>query len=209
MFMPHIRQFEAAHPVAASLDHPVAALPTGIPGATLIETGEGWRAAATLRPGDGLATWDGGLRPLLSVQSEVVRPAIDERLVRVPGGALNNCGTVWLRPGQHVLIRAAHAAAVLEAEAVLIPAAALAGYRGITFQPVVAPLSMVTLRFLEDEVIFAASGLCLHCGAEEGPAIAAAGHCGYLPVLDAARGRDLMALIGAGALTTAELASAA
>jgi hypothetical protein len=201
MFMPNVRQFEAAQPIVAPVTHPCA----GIPGATLIETAQGWRPAATLTPGDRLATWDGGFRPVLSTHSERMQPTGAERLIRVPGGALNNCATVWLRPGQYVLIQSPHAAAVLGAEAVLLPAVALAGYRGIAAVPLVTAINAITLRFATHEVIFAASGLCLHCAGEQGPSVEAEGYCGYLPVLDATRGRDLMALIGTEALTTAEL----
>jgi hypothetical protein len=209
MFMPNVRQFEAAQPVATPLRRMLSALPAGISGATLIETATGWQRAETLKPGDRLATWDGGFRPVLSAETERLNPFESTYLIRVPGGSLNNCRTVWLRPGQHVLIRSPHAAAVLEAEAVLLPATALTGYRGIVSERLTAAVTATTLRFAEDEVIFAASGLCLHCGAEAGPAIGTQAECGYLPVLDAARGRDLMSLIGTGALTTAELARAA
>ncbi len=209
MFMPNVRQFEAAHPVAASRGHPLAALPAGIPAATLIETAQGWRRAGTLKPGDSLATWDGGLRPVLSVRTECVQPGFAHHLIRVPGGVLNNCGTVWLRPGQFVLIRSGQAAAVLDAEAVLLPAAALTGYRGIAPVPLPGLVTAITLNFADHEVIFAASGLGLHCAAADGSAPGTLTECGYLPVLDLARGRDLMALIGSEALTTADLRTAA
>lgn len=209
MFMPNVRQFESAHPVTAPRVPPFTALPAGIPAATLVETAQGWRPAGMLKPGDRLATWDGGLQPVLSVRAECLQPGLAEHLIRVPGGVLNTCGTVWLRPGQLVLIRSAQAAAVLDAEAVLLPAAALAGYRGIAPVPLPGPVTAITLRFAEHEVIFAASGLGLHCAAAEAPAAGALTECGYLPVLDVARGRELMALIGTGALTTADLPCAA
>ncbi len=209
MFMPDVRQFEAARSIEPTRRRPAVSMPTGIPGATLVETAQGWRAAEALRPGDRLATWDGGWRPVLSVRAERLQPSGAEALIRVPGGALDTCRTVWLRAGQHVLIRAPQAAAVLDAEAVLMPAAALTGHRGIAAVPLVAALNVVTLHFAEDEMIFAASGLCLHCAAEDGPALRGRDHCGYIPVLDLARSRDLMALIAAGAMSTADLARAA
>jgi hypothetical protein len=209
MFMPNVRQFEAAQPIDTPSNRTVSAPRAGIRGATLIETAEGWRPAETLRPGDSLATWDGGFRPVLSVQSECLQPFADEHLIRVPAGVLNNCGTVWLRNGQFVLIRSTQAAAVLDAEAVLLPAAALTGYGGIKRVPLPGSVTAITLRFAEDEVIFAASGLCLHCASVAGSAVEPGADCGYLPVLGVDRGRDLMALIGAGALNTADLPRAA
>lgn len=209
MFMPDVRQFETARSIEPTHRRSAVPMPNGIAAATLVETAQGWRAAGTLRPGDRLATWDGGWRPLLSVRAERLQPWGAEALIRVPGGTLDTCGTVWLRAGQHVLIRAPQAAAVLDAEAVLVPAAALTGHRGIAAVPRVAALNVVTLHFAEEEMIFAASGLCLHCAAEDGPAPETREACGYVPVLDLARGRDLVALIGAGAMSTADLARAA
>lgn len=196
MFMQDIRQFEAATQVSA-LSQPLA----GLPGATLIETAAGWRPAAALRPGDEVAVWEGGFRPLTAVRSGRVAPA-DVTMIRVPGGAINNCGTVWLRPDQHVLIRSPFAAAVLEAEAVLLPAAALAGFRGIESVAPRMPITLAALHFDEDEVIFAASGLNLHCPAVGAAPLKGAEYCGCQPVLDETRARDLLALIGGGAMTS-------
>lgn len=116
---------------------------------------------------------------------------------------LNNCGPVWLDPDQQVLIQSPVVAAVLEAEAALLPATALEGYRGITRLAQPAPMGITTLRLTEDEVIFAASGLCLGCPSGQGA------DAGYHPVLDLSRGRDLMALIGCGAMRLDELTRAA
>ncbi|MCA0274091.1 MAG: Hint domain-containing protein [Proteobacteria bacterium] len=206
MFMQHIRQFERAEPVRP-LDTLLARRPRrdGIPGATLVETVTGWRRADSLRPGDRVATWDGGLRELQALNSG--RMEAGETLVRVPGGALDNCSEVWLHAGQLVLIRSPFAAAILDAEAVLLPAAALIGFGGISLAMPAKAQNLVSLHFEADELIFAASGLCLHAA----PANAAPLTCtlGYLPILSAERGHDLMALIGAGAMTSAELPRAA
>lgn len=209
MFMQDIRQFNRAEAVLPS--NPLVAprrLPqAGIPGATPIETVTGWQPAETLRPGDRVATCDGGFRPLAALRAERLVAGAGAGMVRVPGGVLNNCRDVWLTPGQLVLIRSPYAAAVLDADSVLLPAVALLGYRGISLRAVPGALTLVALHFEEEELVFAASGLTLHCPTEGGPV--PAGTFGYLPVLDAARGSDLMALIGAEAMTTAELSRAA
>lgn len=207
MFMQHFRQFDRAEPVSP-LDTILARRPRreGIPGATLIETAAGWRRAETLRPGDRVATWDGGFRLIQALHSGRVQSGGAE-FVRVPGGALDNCGEVWLGEAQLVLIRSPFAAAILDTEAVLLPAAALIGFGGIGLARPAAALNLVSLHFDADELIFAASGLCLHCGPENGAPLADT--LGYLPVLNAERGRELMALIGAAAMTTAELPRAA
>jgi Hint domain len=207
MFMQPIHQFERAEPVCP-LDTLLARRPRreGIPGATLVETVKGWRRADTLRPGDRVATWDGGFRVLQALHSGRV-PSGGAEFVRVPGGALDNCGEVWLGAAQLVLLKSAFAAAVLDAEAVLLPAAALAGFRGISLAMPAAAPNLVSLHFDADELIFAASGLCLHCGPENGAPLGDA--LGYLPVLTAESGLDLMALIGAEAMTTADLPRAA
>ena len=201
MFMQDIRHFEPAQPVDL-LARFLNRQPGGVAGATLIETEGGWRRADALLPGMRVATWDGGFRPLVAVDTARRHPA-GRSLIRVPGGVLNNCGPVWLDPDQQVLIQSPVVAAVLEAEAALLPAAALKGYRGISRLAQPAPMGITTLRLAEDEVIFAASGLCLHCPAGQGA------DAGYHPALDLARGRDLMALIGCGALRLDELPRAA
>lgn len=209
MFMQDIRQFDRAE-VVLPLNPQFAPhrLPQqGIPGATPIETATGWRPAETLRPGDRIATWDGGFRPLTSVRAERLVAGAGAGMIHVPGGVLNNCRDVWLTPAQLVLIRSPYAAAVLDLHSVLLPAVALVGYRGISLRAPTAALTLVALHFEDEELVFAASGLTLHCLAEGEPV--PAGTFGYLPVLDAARGSDLMALIGAEAMTTAELSHAA
>lgn len=204
MLMQDIRQFDHAEAVL-----PLTALlarhrqpQVGLPGATLVETATGWRPAETLRPGDRIATWDGGFRPLASVRAVRMAPGGAHAMVRVPGGVLNNCRSVWLTGTQLVLIRSPYAAAVLEAESVLLPAASLVGYRGVRQATPHGALNLVSLQFAEEELVFAASGLTLHCPTEGGAPTTA---FGYVPVLDEARGRDLMALIGDAAMTTADL----
>lgn len=209
MFMQDIRQFDRAEAVHSLKDlfAPRHLPHKGIPGATLIETATGWRPADTLRPGDLIATWDGGFRPLTSVRAERVALGHGTTMVRVPGGVLNNCRPVLLTAAQLVLIRSPYVAAVLDAESVLLPAESLAGYRGVTKAAGHSAMTLVALHFEEQELVFAASGLTLHCPTEGGAT--PRGSLGYLPILDEARGRDLMALIGAEAMTTAELARAA
>lgn len=205
MFMQDIRQFDRAEAVLTR--SPAFAAPglsqPGIPGATPIETATGWRPAETLRPGDLVATWDGGFRALASVRAERAGPGNGGMMVRLPGGALNNCRSVWLTPAQLVLIRSPFVSAVLDAESVLLPAASLAGYRGASMVARRSTLNLVGLHFDEEELIFAASGVALYCPTVSGTV---PDHSfGYLPVLDAARGRDLMALIAAGAMSSSEL----
>lgn len=209
MFMQDIRQFDRAEAILPLGD--IAAIckrpQVGIPGATLIETATGWRPAEKLRPGDRIATWDGGFQPLASVRAERLASANGATMVCVPGGVLNNCRSVWLTPKQLVLIRSPYATAVLDADSVLLPAASLAGYRGASTVARRSMLNLVALHFEEDEIVFAASGLPLHCPREGGAL--PKDSLGYLPVLDVSRGRELMALIGAEAMTTADLPRAA
>lgn len=209
MFMQDIRQFDRAEAIGPLTDLLAAHRPpqAGIPGGTLIETATGWRPAETLRPGDRIATWDGGFQPLASVRAERPASVNGATMVRVPGGVLNNCRSVWLTPTQLVLIRSPYATAVLDADSVLLPAASLAGYRGASTVARRNTLNLVALHFEEDEIVFATSGLPLHCPREGGAL--PIDSFGYLPVLGVARGRELMALIGAEAMTTADLPRAA
>ena len=92
MFMQDIRHFEPAQPVDL-LARFMNRQPGGVAGATLIETEGGWRRADALLPGMRVATWDGGFRPLVAVDTARRHPA-GRSLIRVPGG-----GSEQLRPG--------------------------------------------------------------------------------------------------------------
>ena len=200
MFMHNADAFLDARPIAVFTPAPAGAAAAGIAGGTLIGTPAGWRAARTLRPGMLVHTLDGGVRPLADV---LHRPAgADEAAIRVPGGALSNCGDLWLMPRQDVVIESPVLRAVLGVPQALVAAEELEGLLGCR-RVRGWPEGVVTLRCAGDEIVFANSGALLRC---EG---AGTGRQAGFERLSGGRVRALAELIEAGALSLADLRCAA
>jgi Hint domain len=145
---------------------PALPVSTGLAAGTLVETRSGWRPVQTLRPGDAVQTLDGGLRAIAAMDRTWALPATGAEVLHLPGGAFGNCDTVTLLPDQHLLLDLNpwdNTGDLPDALAALIPAAALEGHHGTMRHRVRAPLEVVTLLFAEEELVWAASGVLLHC----------------------------------------------
>lgn len=147
----------------------IAALPvtSGLAAGTPVESAQGWCPVETLHPGMRVQTLDGGLARIVAMDRTWLLPPMQGGVVHLPGGAFGNCDDLLLLPDQHVLLdlRADDAAVpgLPDALAVLIPALALQGQGGAALRPQRKPLEVVTLVFAEEELVWAASGLLLHC----------------------------------------------
>ncbi len=139
----------------------------GIAAGTRVETWDGWKRVETLTEGDMVYVRDGGMRPILSVDRVYFRgrKSLDtlSGSVLVPCGALQNCTPMLLLPDQHVLFETPEAQAVLRTPFTLLPGHALCGHNGITAIRPQGPLEVVTLRFEEEQVIWANTGIMIHC----------------------------------------------
>ena len=147
---------------------PALPVTTGLAAGTPVETRQGWRAVETLRPGDAVQTLDGGLARIAAMDRTWLLPAMQGSVLDLPGGAFGNCGTVTLLPDQHLLLDLCPddmTGDLPDALGALMPALSLEGRRGITRRKMRAPLQVVTLMFAEEELVWAASGLLLHCPA--------------------------------------------
>lgn len=176
---------------------------TGILAATLVETPQGWKSAGMLGRGSLVQTYDGGLCAVTQVERRHMWPTAGAEVVHVPGGALDTCSDLWLMPGQAVLIASPVVEEVLEAAAALVPARALAGFRGISLRPLHRPVEMVTLSFAGPEMVYVNSGALIQCQGAGGAI--SDGHPDYFPHLDGARAEAMLALIDHAALSTADL----
>ncbi len=128
---------------------------------TRVEAADGWRPVESLMRGDAVYTFDGGLREIRAIHREEVRPV---RVLNVPGGALDNCAELALLPGQHMLLEAPEAEAAHGSPLALLPAAALAGWRGVEWVNWKArKVEVVTLVFDEEELVWGNSGALFHC----------------------------------------------
>ncbi|WP_300519407.1 Hint domain-containing protein [Aliiroseovarius sp.] len=163
MFMQSHTAFAQAQPVELDiLSHGQIRARGGLVAGTRLEAADGWRPVERLMRGDAVYTLDGGLRQIIDIKREDLIPP---RRIMVPGGALDNCAGMALLPGQHVLIEAGIAEDAFGSPLVLLPAAALAGYRGIHWQEGQDRVEIVTLGFEEDEVVYGNTGALLHCPA--------------------------------------------
>ncbi len=159
----------------------------GLMAGTRIAVAIGWRPVEALRPGDGVLTFAGGVRPIEAVRAAPLPADLPEALwpLVVPPGALDNREALWLLPRQRLLVEADCAEALYGDPFVLVPAAALEGWRGIARQRPQGGLRTVSLHFAEPQIIYAG------CGALIATAGAPHGHA----VLGLAEGERVIALL--------------
>lgn len=166
MFMKDFTRLANASATAVS---PAAVLTTpvtsGIVAGTLLEGACGWLPVEALKIGDAVQTLDGGLVRILGLDRRVLHPETETALVQVPGGDFDACSDVTLMPGQHLLVDTLGDAAMPDELYALIPAAALIGRHGATRHFPPRPVEVITLLMAEEEIVWANSGLMIHCPA--------------------------------------------
>lgn len=153
-----------AHPPFADA---LGKLHAGLFPTTQIATARGWVPVARLVPGDMVLTFDNGCQPLREVITpcaEEVAPEIGGAAISVPSGALENRSPMMLMPGQVVLLDVDIAEDLFGEPFALVSAAALVGWRGI--EAAEMPDSpIMTLRFDQDEIVYAHGATFLLCPA--------------------------------------------
>lgn len=185
-------EFDAAATIDSDLISPMCV--GGLLAGTMVDTEFGWRRVESLVPGDRVQTFDGGLRPLTAVQhSEIDQPlGMGVNLVNVPAGVLDNCSDINLLAEQRVLLDLAEAEDRFGTPLVLVPAAALEGWNGVTCRESMAFTTAVSLVFADEEVLFANTGVLLHCPTPdiaEGPEVS-----GFFTALNFNQSRFLLGL---------------
>jgi len=83
--------------------------------------------------------------------------------LEVPAGALGNQREMQLLPEQNVMVESDTAEDMFGDPFVMLPAAALNGYRGITRVKPHREIVVYTLHFEQEQVVFACSGALFHC----------------------------------------------
>jgi len=159
----------AATPVAPNLKPQPD---SGIISGSLVETQTGWRPVELLRAGDLVQTFDGGLRQVQGVERAYYGAAHGgfsiDGVIFIPGGALGNCEALFVMPEQHLMIQSDLAAELLGTPTVLLPASALVGFYGIDWKQPAGVIEAITLGFEQEEVVYANSGVLLHCPTRTG-----------------------------------------
>ncbi|WP_176473884.1 Hint domain-containing protein [Actibacterium ureilyticum] len=169
MFHQDPAQFDPAQTDAARIVAPHR--PTafrGLTGGTLLETESGWRPVDAITVGDRIHSFDGGLRQVQAVRRHfVTRDALITAgilPVRIAGGTLGACSDLVLMPGQGVLCPV-EAARHGGQEHRLIAARDLRDRAGVAQRPARAALALTELGFAEEEILWANTGVLLHCPA--------------------------------------------
>ena len=132
-----------------------------------VATGYGWRPVEAVAVGDMVLTFDHGMQRVTGVTRQVMwsgavgNPA-DWPLL-VPEGVLGNHDPMTILPGQAVIIESDLAEKMFGEPFVTIPAAALAGFRGIQRHLAARHIDVVLLSFAEEQVIFANCGALFLC----------------------------------------------
>jgi len=140
----------------------------GIVAGTRVATVGGWRTVEDMVPGDPVMTVDNGPQHLVDVRRRALwtgpEPCPAELCpLAVPPAALGNRTPLLLLPEQLVLIESEMAEESYGAPFVLVPAAALDGWRGIA---AIAPhrrVETVSLHCARDEIVYANGVGLIHC----------------------------------------------
>lgn len=134
---------------------------TGMIGGTKVATNSGWAPVETIREGQQVLTFDGGLQTVIAVTRHALmadETTIASWPLSVPAGALGNRADMMILPHQSVLIESDTAEELTGDPFALIPAAALCGFRGITQSRPTDWVEVIQLHFAQDEIVFANVG---------------------------------------------------
>ena len=192
MFMQDIAKLTTAFSLVAPRRATVVPAPVlrGIVAGTLVEGEAGWIAAEDLRIGDRLQTLDGGLARIQGLGCRLLGVEAETSLIHVPGGCFDACSDLWLVPGQHVLMDTVQDIN-LTAPYVLVPATALTVDASVRHSFPQKAVQIIMPLFADEEIIFANSGVMLHCPS----VIDGAGRypdASFFPRLDAACARSFL-----------------
>lgn len=140
----------------------------GMLAGTLVATDIGWQPVEDLQTGDRVVTFDNGIRPLRSVGISKLWTAANQAPrgvwpLLVPERALGNRTALTLLPEQTVLIESDEAEAMFGDPFTLVTAASLEGYKGITRVSPSREMTVVSLQFDEEEVVYANGTTLVHC----------------------------------------------
>ena len=140
----------------------------GIVAGTKVATNVGWRPVEAIIAGDKVLTFDAGLQTVIDVRRQVLYASatmvpMDNWPLYVPAGALGNRADMQILPGQNVLIESDTAEDMFGDPFVLMPAAPLEGYNGISRLALSARVEVVSLHFAQDQIVHANIGALFLC----------------------------------------------
>ncbi|MCF2872516.1 Hint domain-containing protein [Octadecabacter sp. G9-8] len=142
---------------------------TGMVAGTKVATNAGWANVETIREGQQVLTFDGGLQTVIAVTRHPLMADTGEIAswpLFVPAGALGNRADMTILPHQSVMIESDAAEDMTGDPFALIPGAALSGFRGITQMRASDWVEVIQLHFAQDEIVFANIGALFLCRAQ-------------------------------------------
>lgn len=155
---------------AGAAPHDLSGVAQGLIAGTLVATELGWQPVEDLRAGDRVVTFDNGMRPLKAVKIATLYTAAEAAPrqvwpLQIPRGALGNRTEMQVLPGQTLLIESDVAEDLFGDAFLMVKAGVLDGYKGIECSPPSTEVTVVSLEFDGDEVVYANGTLLVHCAA--------------------------------------------
>lgn len=142
---------------------------TGMIAGTKVATRAGWACVETIREGQQILTFDGGLQTVIAVTRHVLMTDTQDVAswpLFVPVGALGNLEAMTLLAHQSVMIESDLAEQMTGDPFALIGATVLDGFRGITKSRPTGWIEIIQLHFAQDEIVFANIGALFLCRAQ-------------------------------------------
>ena len=141
---------------------------SGMVSGTRVATASGWRPVETILQGDKVLTFDAGMQEVSHVSKGALwraRKPCPQPLwpLDVPSGAIGNAQPMTLLPEQSVVVESDVGAEIYGDPFTLLPASALAGFRGIARVMPAGDIEVATLHFAADQVIFCSAGALFFC----------------------------------------------
>lgn len=155
---------------AGAAPHDLAGVAQGLIAGTLVATELGWQPVEDLQTGDRVITFDNGMRPLKSVKIATLYTAAEAAPrsvwpLAIPEGVLGNRTAMQIMPGQSLLIESDAAEALFGDAFLMVQAGVLDGFRGIGRAAPAPEVTVVTLEFEGDEVVYANGTVLVQCPA--------------------------------------------
>ncbi len=142
---------------------------SGLIAGTKVATRAGWAKVETIKAGQQVLTFDGGLQTVIAVTRHVLMA--DNRNIAswplfVPAGALGNREDMTILPHQSVMIESDTAESLIGDPFAVIPGAALNGLRAISQSRPTDWVEVIQIHFAQDEIVFANIGALFLCRAK-------------------------------------------
>lgn len=138
----------------------------GLVAGTLVATDDGWHPVEKLSVGDKVMTFDDGVQEVVGVTRSLLPIATGVRpLVAIPADTIGNRRPMFVPDGQPVLVESDLAETWLGDAFAALEASELLGLPGVRRVMPEEPVTVVTLTFAEDQMVFIEGHALAYCPA--------------------------------------------